>query len=251
MPDLKEDTTQHQQIKSWVQIAKFFYWLDWKIYSQSASTLLKPTASLNLFVCFACTQTHTSANTSAHTRRSLSACFIILCTDITDGIILWSDTTAEHLPTFIILLLSSRFYNYSCNGLEHGPKWLIYFFFSITLLKSNSSFCSPSQTPDASWLEQIFSLARQSWQIWWFVILSFTHLAVPRYFTPKYTEIKQLLHSASAIVILTGASGTENLISQHWQIKEANLYLSEMFFFLLFFIYRLYFLSSLHLVCNF
>lgn len=127
---------------------------------------------------------------------------------------------------------------------------LYIFSFQLRCWNQIAHFCSPSQTPDASWLEQIFSLARQSWQMWWFVILSFTHLAVPRYFTPKYTEIKQLSQGASATVILTGASGTENLISEHWQIKEANLYLSEMLLFL-FFIYWLYFLSSLPLVCNF
>lgn len=49
-------------------------------------------------------------------------------------------------------------------------------------------------------------------------------------FHPKYTKIKQLWLSASATIILTRAAGTEKLISQLWQIKEAVSYLGETYF---------------------
>lgn len=128
---------------------------------------------------FACTQL-----IQQRSQDELHQCvFIMLCSDITDGIILWSDINPEHLPTFIITPL---FLPHST--IIHGMGWnvspkkcnTIFFFFSITMLKSNPLILEHITDAWAGDSKQIFSMACQSLQMWCFVILQ---LAVPRYST--------------------------------------------------------------------
>lgn len=125
---------------------------------------------------------------------------------------------------------SSTFYNYSWNGLKCVPK------------KSNTIFFTVFKFYNVEIKPTNFRTHHRCLS-WWLKANIFNGMSIftkvmfcnpaarcSQIFHPKYTKIKQLWLSASATIILTRATGTEKLISQLWQIKEAVSYLGETYF---------------------